>query len=128
MTADSFVSALLQTTQQTFGVDLSSERSRLIDRYNTGQTLAQSRGSVMVALLENEELLRAQRNPAFVLIEYFGYLHRDPDAGGYRFWLDVLNNREPGNYRAMVCAFVTSREYQERFSNIVSRSNSECGQ
>ncbi|HEY6120442.1 MAG TPA: DUF4214 domain-containing protein, partial [Pyrinomonadaceae bacterium] len=126
-TADSFVSALLQTVQQTIGVDLSTERVGLIDRYNTGLTLAQSRSSVMVALLENENLQGAQRNRAFVLTEYFGYLRRDPDAGGYAFWLDALNNRESGNYRAMVCAFITSAEYQQRFSVIVNRSNSECG-
>jgi len=63
-----------------------------------------------------------------VLTEYFAYLQREPDSGGYAFWLDVLNNREPGNYRAMVCGFITSEEYQRRFSTIVSRSNRDCDQ
>ena len=67
-------------------------------------------------------------NQAFVLTEYFGYLRRDPDPAGYDFWLNVLNNREPGNYRGMVCAFITSTEYQRRFSTIVTHSNGECGQ
>ena len=40
----------------------------------------------------------------------------------------ILDNGEPGNYRGMVCSFITAREYQLRFSNIVLRSNSECGQ
>jgi hypothetical protein len=62
-----------------------------------------------------------------VLTEYFGYLKRDPDEGGYQFWLDVLNNHVPGNYRAMVCAFITSAEYQQRFSSVVTHTNSECG-
>jgi hypothetical protein len=60
-------------------------------------------------------------------MQYFGYLRRDPDTGGYAFWLNVLNNQEPNNYRGMVCAFITSQEYQERFSPVRTRSDVECG-
>jgi hypothetical protein len=70
----------------------------------------------------------SQYNPAFVLMQYFGYLRRDVDPAGYAFWLDVLNNREPNNYRAMVCAFITSPEYQMRFGSVVTHSNAECAQ
>jgi hypothetical protein len=70
----------------------------------------------------------SQYNPAFVLMQYFGYLHRDPDRTGYDFWLDVVNNREPNNYRGMVCSFLTSSEYQLRFGSSVTRSNADCGQ
>jgi hypothetical protein len=59
-------------------------------------------------------------------MEYFGYLRRDADEGGYRFWLNVLNNQEPGNYQGMVCSFITSQEYQERFSSYAGHSNREC--
>ena len=76
-----------------------------------------------------EQVTTSQYNPAFVLMQYFGYLRRDPDPGGYRFWLeDVLNNREPNNYRGMVCAFLTSTEYQLRFGSVVTRSNADCSQ
>jgi hypothetical protein len=61
-------------------------------------------------------------------MEYFGYLRRDLDPGGYDFWLNVLNNREPNNYRGMVCAFITSAEYQLRFSLLVTHTNAECAQ
>jgi N-acetylneuraminic acid mutarotase len=70
----------------------------------------------------------SQYNSAFVLMQYFGYLRRNQDQGGYAFWLDMVNNREPNNYRAMVCAFITSREYQLRFGSAVTRSNADCGQ
>ena len=73
----------------------------------------------------------SQYNPAFVLMQYFGYLRRDYviiDQDGYDFWLDVVNNREPNNYPAMVCAFITSREYQLLFGSAVTRSNADCGQ
>jgi hypothetical protein len=68
----------------------------------------------------------SEYNPAFVLMQYFGYLHRNVDQSGYDFWLDVVNNREPNNYRAMVCAFITSTEYQLRFGSSVTRSNADC--
>ena len=70
----------------------------------------------------------SQYNPAFVLMQYFGYLRRNVDQDGYDFWLDVVNNREPNNYRGMVCAFITSTEYQLRFGSAVTRSNADCGQ
>jgi len=70
----------------------------------------------------------SQYNPAFVLMQYLGYLRRNVDQNGFDFWLDVVNNREPNNYRAMVCAFLTSQEYQLRFGSEVTRSNADCGQ
>jgi hypothetical protein len=79
-------------------------------------------------MIEDEGFKQREYNPAFVLIEYFGYLQRDPDEAGYQFWLDVLNNRVPGNYQAMVCAFITSAEYQHRFSPIATRNNTDCAQ
>jgi hypothetical protein len=59
-------------------------------------------------------------------MQYFGYLRRNPDPGGYDFWLNVLNDRVPGNYHAMVCAFLTSAEYQLRFGTAVTRTDRDC--
>ena len=54
-------------------------------------------------------------NAAFVQMEYFGYLLRDPDDGGYNFWLGKLN--QFGNWvdAQMVLAFIKSPEYRSRF-------------
>ena len=76
----------------------------------------------------NELKQISQYNPAFVLMQYFGYLRRDVDQAGYAFWLDVVNNREPNDYRGMVCAFITSIEYQLRFGSTATRSNADCSQ
>ena len=59
---------------------------------------------------------RQETNPAFVLMQYFGYLRRDPDEAGYTFWLRKLNEFG-GNYQEaeMVKAFITSGEYRQRF-------------
>jgi hypothetical protein len=81
---------------------------------------------VLVNLIEIQQFKDREYAPAFVLMQYFGYLRRDPDQGGYDFWLNVLNNREPNNYRGMVCSFITSAEYQNRFSSVVTHSNAEC--
>jgi Domain of unknown function (DUF4214) len=53
-------------------------------------------------------------NRAFVLVEYFGYLRRDPDPGGFNAWLNFLN-AHPGDFRTMVNGFVNSLEYRQRF-------------
>jgi N-acetylneuraminic acid mutarotase len=68
----------------------------------------------------------SQYNPAFVLMQYLGYLRRNVDQSGYDFWLDVVNNREPNNYHGMVCAFITSTEYQLRFGSVVTHNNADC--
>jgi hypothetical protein len=74
-----------------------------------------------------EQMTISQFNRAFVLMQYFGYLRRDPEPAGYEFWLNVLNNAEPNNYRSMVCAFLTSAEYQLRFGSVQTRTNQDCG-
>ena len=126
--AESFVDALLQNVEQASGIDLGSQRAALSASYNTGASLNESRSLVVRELTESVAFRQAEYNAAFVLTEYFGYLRRDPEPEGYDFWLDVLNNRDPGNFRGMVCSFITSREYQQRFSSTVSHSNRECGQ
>jgi uncharacterized delta-60 repeat protein len=126
MTAESFVDALLQTVRDA-GSDLSGERDSLIGRYHSGQTMKESRSLVVRELAANAAFSNAVYNESFVLMEYFAYLRRNPDPAGYDFWLNVLNTGDPGNYRGMVCSFITSAEYQRRFSPVVTRSNAECG-
>lgn len=126
-TAVSFVDAVILTVQmQPSGVNLSSEIANLITAYNGQSNTVDSRAAVVRAVADNAIFKQAQFNPAFVLTEYFGYLRRDPDLNGYNFWLNVLTTGDPGNYRGMVCSFVTSTEYQRRFSTVVSHGNGEC--
>jgi glucose/arabinose dehydrogenase len=126
MTGPQFVDALLGTIWEASQVDLSNQRDALIQEYNNA-----GRSSVLGDVVSNADFAAAENNSAFVLMEYFGYLRRDPDPGGYQFWLNVLNNRVPNGllgYRAMVCAFITSIEYQDRFNSVYTHHNSECGQ
>jgi hypothetical protein len=126
-TAASFVDAVMQSAMTAGGVDLAN-RAELIARYESGVSLNESRALVVRELANDPVFAQAVFNRAFVLTEYFGYLRRDPDLAGYNFWLNVLDNRVPGNYRGMVCAFITSSEYQRRFSPVITRTNAECGQ
>jgi Carboxypeptidase regulatory-like domain/Domain of unknown function (DUF4214) len=127
-TAESFVDAILQNVQQSSQLDMGAQRAGLINQYNSGGTLAQSRSLVLRSLADNAALKQKEYNAAFVLTEYFGYLRRNPEPEGYDFWLNVVTNGDVGNYRGMVCSFITSTEYQQRFSSVVSHSNAECGQ
>ena len=107
---DQYVAELISHT----GVGFSqSERDALVIGLNGG-TL--SRADVLRQIVENESFVSAKRNQAFVMMEYFGYLRRDPDVSGYQFWLDKLN-RFGGNFEQaeMVKAFINSGEYRARF-------------
>src|SRR2546423_1183351 len=121
-----FVDALLATIRGCNGLDLTANRANLIAEYNSITDQTQARARVLRLVVDNAAYQQAEFNKAFVLAAYFGYLRRDPDEAGYQFWLGVLNNRIPGNFLAMVCAFITSDEYQRRFSPVITHSNAEC--
>jgi uncharacterized repeat protein (TIGR01451 family) len=75
-----------------------------------------TRAQVFRIVAEMEELRLAEFRRAFVLMQYFGYLRRDPDAAGFNFWLSKLNQFNGDYIRAeMVKAFITSTEYRQRF-------------
>jgi hypothetical protein len=114
-----FVNTLFDTAGL---VPFTMERQQQIDAMNLGKTRAQVVGDV----IEIQTFKNREYNPSFVLMQYFGYLRRNPDPAGYAFWLNVITNQDPNNYRGMVCAFITSAEYQQRFSSVVTHFNTEC--
>lgn len=87
---------------------------------NTANTAA--RASALRRVAENSTLQQQEFNRAFVLMQYFGYLRRNPndapdsDYSGYDFWLTKLNQFN-GNFQNadMVKAFISSSEYRQRF-------------
>ena len=97
----------------------STERNQLVNDLSTN---AKTRAQVLRAVAEDEDLKNGEFNRAFVLMQYFGYLRRNPDDPqdsdhtGYDFWLTKLNQFN-GNYinAEMVKAFLTSIEYRQRF-------------
>jgi hypothetical protein len=121
-----FIDALIATIQATSSVDLTPRRPELVNEYLLGATQTQSRARVIRKAIEYAEYTAAEFNPAFVLSEYFGYLRRGPDTAGYSFWLGRLNTVGATAQRAMVCSFLTSAEYQQRFAPTATRTNIEC--
>ena len=89
-----------------------AERDALVASLKSGA----SRADVLGQIVEGQEFSRRESDPAFVLMQYFGYLRRDPDQGGYQFWLQKLDE-SGGDYRRaeMVKAFLSSDEYRNRF-------------
>ena len=59
-----------------------------------------------------------------------GYLRRDGDANGLNFWLIQVNSaplKDLGKQHAMVCSFINSTEYQQRFGEIITHNQQqEC--
>jgi photosystem II stability/assembly factor-like uncharacterized protein len=118
MTNAQYVDAL---NANTGGSLTQAERDALVAGLNGG---TRTRADALRAVAENAEFGRRHSNRAFVLMQYFGYLRRNPDAApqanldfdGYNFWLSKLNQFN-GNFVAaeMVKAFITSDEYQKRF-------------
>jgi len=115
-----------------FLTDLTSQRDGLIALFNQSGP-----GAVLYRLaddnaqnpINNRAFINAEYNRAFVATQYFGYLRRDPDIGGFLFWLGQVDSaplRDLIKQHAMVCSFTTSAEYQQRFSPVVTHSNSEC--
>ncbi|HEU4596939.1 MAG TPA: hypothetical protein VFS10_17530, partial [Pyrinomonadaceae bacterium] len=110
-----------------------AERTAAITAYGAGDTAG--RAAALKSVADSDSVYAAQYNPAFVLMQYFGYLRRNPDATpdtdfrGYDFWLAKMDTfSQPGeNVRnesvalarvsraQMVEAFIESIEYRTRF-------------
>lgn len=96
-----------------------AERNQLVSDLAAND---KTRGQVLRAVAEHPNVVNGEFNRAFVLMQYFGYLRRNPndspdgDYTGYDFWLTKLNQFN-GNYAnaEMVKAFITSAEYRKRF-------------
>lgn len=120
MSPAAFVDAL---NANTGGSLTAAERDALVNQLASNNT-ATVRALIVRQVAENAEFSRRQINRAFVLMQYFGYLRRNPndapEAGlnfdGFNFWLAKLDQFN-GNFiqAEMVKAFITSGEYRQRF-------------
>jgi Domain of unknown function (DUF4394)/CHRD domain/Calx-beta domain/Domain of unknown function (DUF4214) len=81
-----------------------------------------TRAQALRLVAESDYFRISEFNRAFVMMEYFGYLRRNPDdppdnnLAGFSFWLTKLNQFN-GNFvnADMVKAFIKSTEYRGRF-------------
>jgi hypothetical protein len=128
MTPTAFVDQLFANAGVT---PLGTDRTAAINEFGSATTSADAgaRGRVLRRVAENGTLAQQEFNRAFVLMQYFGYLRRNPndpqdsDYTGFDFWLTKLNKfTQPGDdilvrvqKAEMVKAFIVSIEYRGRF-------------
>ncbi|HEX8284487.1 MAG TPA: NF038122 family metalloprotease [Pyrinomonadaceae bacterium] len=118
MTPAQFADALNANTGNSLA---NQQRNDLVAQLAANNT-TQGRADVLRQVVDNTAFQARERNRSFVLMQYFGYLRRDPDAApdtdfsGYNFWLGKLNEFG-GNFiqAEMVKAFLSADEYRKRF-------------
>jgi hypothetical protein len=104
------------------GVLSPAEQTNLINMFGGSTADLNKRAQVLRAVADDTDLRNAEFNRAFVLMQYFGYLRRNPNEApdtnfdGFNFWLAKLNQFD-GNFinAEMVKAFLISGEYRQRF-------------
>jgi hypothetical protein len=117
LSASAFVDALYQTANVT---PQGTERQDAINAFGGGGTAG--RAAALRKVAESNSVKQAEFSPAFVLLQYFGYLRRNPtdlpdtSDAGYQFWLNKLNAFGGDYIRSeMVRSFILSSEYRKRF-------------
>jgi hypothetical protein len=121
LTPSQFVTRLNSQAGNSF---TASEVSAAIAEFGgtTGSENIDVRARILLRLAQSQSFSQRQTNPAFVMMQYFGYLQRNPDElpdtnlDGYEFWLHKLESFSGDFRRAeMVKAFLVSAEYRSRF-------------
>jgi hypothetical protein len=116
--ASAYVDALFASAGVT---PTSLEWQAAITAFGGGGTTGRTAALRKVA--ETSTVKNAEFNSAFVLMQYFGYMRRNPtdppdfNDSGYQFWLSKLNQFN-GNFvdSEMVKAFIVAGEYRDRFN------------
>jgi len=116
MSNEQFVDALFANAGV---VPDAAERGAIVGGLNAG---SETRATVLRKVADDAQFKQQEQNRAFVLMQYFGYLHRNTDEGpdadmsGFNFWLKKLDDNG-GNFvqAEMVRAFIESGEYRNRF-------------
>lgn len=125
LTNQQYVTKLFQTTAVTVS---EADKQALVNGLNSN---AETRATVLLKVVDGINVISEgnqqftttygkafydrQLNPAFVQMQYFGYMIRDPDEAGYAFWLGKLNFYGDYITAEMVRSFIVSPEYRSRF-------------
>lgn len=130
MTGDQFATKFFQNA----GVTATpAEQQTVAAAFGSGDLTG--RVNAVIAGTDTASLYNQLYNSGFVLIEYFGFLRRDPNASpdtdlsGFNFWLSKMDNfslpgedvRQPSiaisriRRSEMIRAFLLSSEYRSRF-------------
>jgi len=122
--ASEFNDALIANVIKLTGIDLSASLKPAESQENADDKI-----TLLSKTLSDPTVSDALYNQIFISTHYLTYLRRDPDESGFSFWVSALKNRslrEPAAARSMVCSFLNSAEYQERFGMLTAHSTTEC--
>jgi hypothetical protein len=118
MTAEQFVDKLFSSASVT---PTTAERQAAVNAFGAGDTAG--RAAALRSAAESQSVHQSEFNRASVLMHYFGYLRRDPDAApdtnfsGLDFWLGKLEQFGGDPVRAEIFkTFINSEEYRARLS------------
>ncbi len=112
MTNERFVDELTANTRLNLGP---ADRAAFIEKLNNG---AETRAQTLLAIVNNPGFAEREWKRSLVLLHYFGYLHRDPDAApdgnlnGFNFWLREVE--VSGDIGRLSRGFMASGEYKDR--------------
>jgi hypothetical protein len=140
MTAAAYVDKLYTNAGVT---PSTAERNAAIAAYGTGDTAG--RAAALKSVADSDSVFIVQYNPSFVLMQYYGYLRRNPDDApdnsfsGYDFWLAKMNSFSVAGENVrdetvalrrvrraeMVRAFIESLEYRGRFGGSTDKGNQQ---
>jgi hypothetical protein len=109
--AEDFVTSL----ERASGVAVSNHAQLVSDR----RSGASKPEDTVRGFVETPEVHERFYIRGFVAMQYFGYLRREPEADGFKAWVDTitygLNGATPGDYRVLINGFVHAQEYRDRF-------------
>jgi hypothetical protein len=118
---NTYVASLFSNTGAT---PTSAETTAAVNAFSNAGGGDAGRAAALRSVCESASVSNKLFNEAFVLMQYFGYLQRNPydppeptlDYQGYNFWLSKLNSFGGDFIKAeMVKAFIASDEYRHRF-------------
>ncbi len=104
--ADAFINALCSKA----GVN-PANKATLIQLAGTDKSAA------LKAFIETPEVSAKFYDDGFIAMQYYGYLRREPEADGFKFWQQKMIETNH-DYRFMVKGFITSDEYVLRFGDL----------
>jgi hypothetical protein len=121
--------ALIQRWEENAGVTLPATattqagqppqygRQQLINLRQSGQFTV---GQTLKAFVEQQVVYDRFFARAYVAMQYFGFLRRDPDTAGFEDWVDVFANGrppdvQPRDYHHLIFGLIYSEEYRKRF-------------
>jgi hypothetical protein len=88
-----------------------AERGDLIGKLDGGGL---TRAQALLAIVDNQELVKKEQNRSLILLHYFGYLQRNPDdppdynLAGFNYWLNAVE--QAGDTSRLSQAFMASFE------------------